>query len=285
MIQGALAGLASGGLYATIAVCLTVMSRLARVVNFAQVAVGMFGAFSSVWLAGPGVPMWLATVIGILVGATLSGIVGLVIATWLAEADVAVRSGVTVAALLVLIALSFILFGTKPLPFTPIFRGAAFTVGTVVISQITVVLVIVAVAVAVAARLVLTRTLLGLRLRALSERPITAELLGIRSRPLSVGVWIVSGIVTTFVVEIVAPSQSNDAVALSMTVVPAAAAALLGAFRRLDLAVVGGLVLGMLDGALAQLQGLALLRYFLPFLVIVGLLLWLQRGEVWDVAR
>jgi branched-chain amino acid transport system permease protein len=285
MIQGALAGLASGGLYATMAACLTVMSRLVRVVNFVQVAVGMFGAFSSVWFAGLGVPMWLATVIGILVGAAISGIVGFVIATWLAEADVAVRSGATVAALLVLIALSFILFGTKPLPFTPIFSGAAFTVGSVVISQITVVLVIVAVAVAAAARLVLTRTSLGLRLRALSERPITAELLGIRSRPLSVGVWIVSGIVTTFVVEIVAPSQSNDAVALSMTVVPAAAAALLGGFRRLDLAVVGGLVLGMLDGALAQLQGLTLLRYFLPFLMIVGLLLWLQRREVWDVAR
>ena len=285
MIQGALAGLASGGLYATMAVCLTVMSRLVRVVNFAQVAVGMFGAFSSVWFAGLGVPMWLATVIGILVGAAISGIVGFVIAAWLAEADVAVRSGATVAALLVLIALSFILFGTKPLPFTPIFSGAAFTVGSVVISQITVVLVIVAVAVAAAARLVLTRTSLGLRLRALSERPITAELLGIRSRPLSAGVWIVSGIVTTFVVEIVAPSQSNDAVALSMTVVPAAAAALLGGFRRLDLAVVGGLLLGMLDGALAQLQGLTLLRHFLPFLMIVGLLLWLQRREVWDVAR
>src|SRR5205814_42331 len=110
---------------------------------------------------------------------------------WLTEADVAVRSGVTVAALLMLIALSFILFGTKPLPFTPIFPGAAFTVGSVVISQITVVLVIVAVAVAVAARLVLTR----------------------------------------------------------------------------------------------PLHGLALLRYFRPFLVIVGLLLWQQRGEVWDVAR
>jgi branched-chain amino acid transport system permease protein len=285
MIQGALAGLASGGLYATVAVCLTVMSRLTRVVNFAQVAVGMFGAFSSVRLAAPGVPMWLATVIGILIGAALAGIIGLVITTWLAEADVAVRSGATVAALLMLIALSFIMFGTKPLPFTPIFPGAAFTVGSVVISQITVVLVIVAVAVAATVRLVLTRTLLGLRLRALSERPVTAELLGIRSRPLSVGLWIVSGVVTTFVVEIVAPSQSNDAVSLSMTVVPAAAAALLGAFRRLDLAVIGGLLLGMLDGALAQLQGLALLRYFLPFLVIVGLLLWMQRREVWDVAR
>ena len=285
MLQGALAGLASGGLYASMAVCLTVMSRLVRVVNFAQVAVGMFGAFSSVWIAGHGVPMWLATVIGILVGAAISGIVGLIIAAWLAEADVAVRSGATVAALLVLIALSFILFGTKPLPFTPIFSGAAFTVRSVVISQITVVLVIVAVVVAVVSRLLLTRTSLGLRLRALSERPITAELLGIRSRPLSVGVWIVSGIVATFVVEIVAPSQSSDAVSLSMTVVPAAAAALLGGFRRLDLAVVGGLVLGMLDGALAQLQGLTLLRYVLPFLIIVGLLLWLQRKEVWDVAR
>jgi branched-chain amino acid transport system permease protein len=285
MLQGALAGLASGGLYATIAVCLTVMSRLVRVVNFAQVAVGMFGVFSSVWFAGLGVPTWLATILGVLVGAALAGIVGLIIATWLAEADVAVRSGATVAALLVLIALSFILFGTKPLPFTPIFRGAAFSLGGVVVSQIAIVLVIVAVVIAVVARLVLTRTPLGLRLRALSERPVTAELLGIRSRPLSVGVWIATGVITTFVVAIVAPSQSSDAVTLSMAIVPSAAAALLGGFRRLDLSVVGGLVLGMLDGALAQLQGLTLLRYFLPFLIIVVVLLWTQRREVWDVAR
>ena len=43
MIQGALAGLAVGGVYALTAVCLTLMARLVRVINFAQVAIGMFG--------------------------------------------------------------------------------------------------------------------------------------------------------------------------------------------------------------------------------------------------
>jgi branched-chain amino acid transport system permease protein len=84
---------------------------------------------------------------------------------------------------------------------------------------------------------------------------------------------------------VVAPSQSNDATTLSLTIIPAAAAALAGGFRRLDLAVVGGLALGMLEGALAQSGSFTIVRYFVPFLMIVALLLWMQRQEVWDVAR
>ena len=38
-------------------------------------------------------------------------------------------------------------------------------------------------------------------------------------------------------------------------------------------------------GAVAQSDRLSVLRYFLPFLVIVALLLWTQRKEVWDAAR
>ena len=49
MIQGALGGLAAGGVYAVLGVCLTLMARLVRVVNFAQAATGMFGAVSAIW--------------------------------------------------------------------------------------------------------------------------------------------------------------------------------------------------------------------------------------------
>ncbi|WP_448006078.1 branched-chain amino acid ABC transporter permease [Agromyces bauzanensis] len=284
MLQGAMAGLAAGGLYAIMAVCLVLMSRLVRVVNFAQVAVGMFGAFTAVSMTGA-VPAWLAAVIGIAVGALLSALIGLIVATWLSEADVSARSAVTVAALLMLIALSFILYGTKPLPFRAFLSGAAVTIGGVVVSQITVILITTAVVLALAAWLVLRLTPLGVRLRALSERPTTAELVGIRSRSLSVGVWVVTGVVATVAVMLVAPTQSNDASSLSLTIIPATAAALAGGFRRLDLAVIGGLVLGMLDGALAQTLDLAIVRYFVPFLAIVVLLLWMQRREVWDAAR
>ncbi|PPK65397.1 branched-chain amino acid ABC transporter permease [Actinokineospora auranticolor] len=286
MLQGALAGLAAGGLYAVLAVCLTLMSRLVRVVNFSQSATGMFGCYVAVWLSiHVGLPTWAATVVGIVLGTALSALLGWIISTWLAEADIGTRSAVTVAVLLLLISLSFILFGNKPQPFHPVLDGPAFTVGGVVVSQVTVVTVVLSVLIAVGCRTLLTKTSFGLELRALSERPTTAELLAIPAKPLAVAVWAVTGLLSTLVISIVAPSQSNDATSLAMLVVPASAAALLGGFRRLDLAVIGGLVLGMAQGAVAQVDSLSVVRYFLPFLVIVGLLLWSQRKEVWDVAR
>lgn len=286
MLQGALAGLAAGGLYAVLAVCLTLMSRLVRVVNFAQAATGMFGGFVAVWFVSEmGLPIWLGSVIGILVGGALSAAIGWIIATWLSEADTSTRSAVTVGPLLLLISMSFILFGNKPQPFQPLVAGPAFTIGGVVISQVTVATVSLAIVVALVCRLVLTKTSIGTQMRALSERPTTAELIGIPAKPLSVAVWAVTGVISALVIIIIAPSQSNDATSLSMLIVPAAAAALLGGFRRLDLAVIGGLALGMLQGAVAQIGEVSFIRNFLPFLFIVGFLLWMQRKEVWDAAR
>lgn len=286
MLQGALAGLAAGGLYAVLAVCLTLMSRLVRVVNFSQAATGMFGGFVAVWLVNQaGLPIWLGSTLGVLLAGAISGLIGWIAATWLSEADTTTRSAMTVGPLLLLISLSFILFGNKPQPFSPIIAGAAFQVGGVVISQVTVATVSLAITVAVAVRLLLTRTAIGTRLRALSERPTTAELLGIPSKPLSIAVWVVTGLISATAIMIVAPSQSNDATSLAMLIVPAAAAALLGGFKRVDLAAVGGLVLGVLSGLVAQIDEVALVRNFLPFLFIVVLLLWTQRKEVWDAAR
>jgi branched-chain amino acid transport system permease protein len=286
MLQGAIAGLAAGGLYAVLGVCLTLMSRLVRVVNFAQAATGMFGAFTAVWLVRQaGLPVWLGSLLGVLVAGTLSVAIGWIAATWLSEASTTTRSAMTVGPLLLLISLSFILFGNKPQPFDPIIAGPAFSVGGVVVSQVTVATVLMAIVTALLVKLVLSRTRVGVQLRALSERPTTAELLGIRSRPLSIAVWFVTGVIGAIAIIIVAPSQSNDATGLAMLIIPAAAAALLGGFKRLDLTVVGGLVLGVLGGLVAQINQVALVRNFLPFLFIVILLLWSQRKEVWDAAR
>ncbi len=286
LLQGAIAGLASGGLYAVLAVTLTLMSRLVRVVNFAQAATGMFAAFSAVWLATSlGLPVWAATIVGVVIGAALNGAIGWIAATWLSEASVTLRSAMTVAPLLMLISLSFILFGNKPQPFAPLLQGPAFTVAGVVVSWVTVVMVLLAVIVAAGCALLLRRTTIGTQLRALSERPTTAELIGIAAKPLSIGVWAATGAISAVTVLVIAPSQSNDAISLSMLIIPASAAALLGGFRRLDLAVVGGLVLGIISGVVAQIPAVSFVRNFIPFLFIVVLLLWSQRKEVWDAAR
>ena len=53
----------------------------------------------------------------------------------------------------------------------------------------------------------------------------------------------------------------------------------------LDLAVVGGLALGVISGVVAQIPAVSFVRNFIPFVFIVILLLWSQRKEVWDAAR
>lgn len=288
MIQGAIAGLATGGVAAVLAVCLTLMSRLVRVVNFSQAAVGMFGAFCAVWLiTNQGWPNWIGTIVGVLLGGLLSAAIGWIVATWLAEADDSARSAVTVGPLLLLISLSFILFGNKPQPFSPIIAGPAFSIGSASVAWVSITTVGLAIIAAVGAKIVLAKTSIGTKLRALSERPTTAELIGIPAKPLSIAVWAITGLLSSLVIIIIAPTQANDATGLSMLVVPAAAGALLGGFKRLDLALIGGLLLGALTGAVAQINNEAIVyvRNFIPFLLIVGFLLWTARKEVWDAAR
>ncbi|GAA4377734.1 ABC transporter permease subunit [Paeniglutamicibacter cryotolerans] len=285
MLQGALAGLAAGGVYAVVAVCLTMMAQLVRVINFSQAAIGMFGAFTSVLLIANKVPHIPAVFLGILVSALLSGIIGWIIATWLPDASISARSAVTIAALLFIISLSFILFGTKPKAFKAIVSGPAFEVSGVVVSKVTIVMVLFAVVLAVVSKLVLGKTKIGVKLRAIADKPVAAELIGIPVKPLAIGVWVVTGLVVGLAVAIVAPTQNSDAVSLSMLVIYGSAASLLGAFKRLDLALVGGLLLGAVQGAAAQFQVLSLARDWIPLLAIVVFLLWNQRKEVWDAAR
>lgn len=274
-----------GGVYAIIAVCMTLMAQLVRVINFAQAAVGMFGAFVAAYLTAERVPMPLALIIGLVVGVALSLAIGLIMGRWLSESSISARSAVTVAAFLLLISMSFILFGTRPMNFRPIVSGTAFEVSGVVVSMVTIVMVLLAVIVAVGSWLVLRRTTIGTQLRAISDRPVAAELIGLPVRSLSLGVWAFSGLVVTVVIMIVAPTQTADAMSLSTLVIPASAAALVGAFRRLDLALLGGILLGVVQGATAQFSELTLIRDWIPLVVIVVLLLWNQRKEVWDAAR
>jgi branched-chain amino acid transport system permease protein len=131
----------------------------------------------------------------------------------------------------------------------------------------------------------LSRTRTGLRLRALSERPTTAELTGISTRLLSTGVWAVTGAATTLALMIVASQRSPNFMTLSLLIVPAFAAALVGLFRSFWLTAVGGLAIGILEGAVSSLVGLQQYRGVVPFAIILGVLLWSQRGARWDEAR
>jgi branched-chain amino acid transport system permease protein len=278
-------GLTSGGLFAVFGVLLTLMARLTRVINLSQVAVGVFGAYFSIHLTEQLLPQWVSVLIAVAAGAVLSAAVGYVISRWLGDGSTTARSAVTVGVLLGLLSLSYVVFGTQPQRLRPLLVGPLFSVGEIAITKVGVLLLGLAIVIAVFSWVILNWTRLGVTLRAIADRQTAAELLGINVRAMQVMVWAFAGALSGLIVSIVGNAQAAGAESMITLLIPAAAAALVGAFHNFWLAIVGGLVVGGAQGVLIAFPDLILVSDWIPIILIVLFLLWTQRKEVWDAAR
>ncbi|MDO6966038.1 branched-chain amino acid ABC transporter permease [Rhizobium alvei] len=286
LLTSAVAGLSAGGAYAILGVCVVFTYRLVAVVNFTATALGAVGAFSMVLLSERGLPLLPATLIGIAVGTFASVAVGFITTVWFSGANQSVKAAVTAAILVCIVALGLRFTGGQhPRAFPDLVGGAGLSIANVIITKASLLAIGLALLLTIAVEQFLARTRTGLQLRALSERPMAAELLGIRVRWLALGVWGVSGAVTCFALMLVAPLRSPDFGSLSLLVVPAFAAALIGSFRSFRIALIGGIVIGIIEGIASGFVGLNQYRAAVPFIVILVVLLWSQRGARWDEAR
>lgn len=280
-----MAGLAAGALYGVLAVCLSTLYQLVRVVNLALLAIGVIGIDVASQMSEAGTPAAYDTLVAVAICAALSGALGWVIARWFAEAGADRKSALTIAVLLGLLGVSFVAFGTGARSFPLLVSGAAFSLGGVVVTNVTVACVAAGVAFVGLLRVVMGHSLVGIRLQAIAERPTTTELCGIRTTPLVLSVWVIVGAVTAPLLLLVAPSTPSDPDTLSLLIVPVCAAALVGSLRRAGVALVSGLLLGGIEGAMVQSAALQPYENVAPLVFIIAILLWTERREVWDVAR
>ncbi|MFI6503635.1 branched-chain amino acid ABC transporter permease [Nonomuraea typhae] len=288
MLASLIAGLTGGGVYALLGLCVVLTYRLVAVVNFAMAATGAAGAYAMVWLIGAGVPGPLALAGGLLAGAALSALIGVVLVRWFGGHDERTKAAVTVALYVAIMAIGLRVFGgsaTGARRFPAPLDGPAFTVGGVVVPQSVLVSLAFAVLITAGVGLLFSRTLLGLRLQALSERPATAQVVGIAVPRLAVAVWAAIGALSTLVIVLVAPRLGGDFATLANLITTALAVAMVGAFRSLPMTLAGGLILGLLEGAAVSLSALQAYRGVVPFLVILVLLWWRSRNEIWDTAH
>lgn len=292
-LSALVAGLGAGSLYAVIGVLMVIMSTLTRVVNFSQVGVGVYAAFLSIRfgaaLAPLGLPKGLVTlmcvIFAILVGAAVSALIGLIIARWLPSSSITAKSAVTVAGMLFLISASLLQFGPLSQPLMPLVIGPLFSFDVVTVTKISVLMLGLALAIWALAHIVLNKTPIGIRLRAIADRPTAAELLGVNVKALQVGVWAATGGLMTLAIMIGGNNLASQATVSVDLVIPGAAAALVGAFKRMDFALVGGLALGAVQGVIVMWPEISIFRDWIAILIIIAFLLWNQRKEVWDVAR
>lgn len=285
MIQSAVAGLISGGAYALLGVCIVLLFRMVGVLNLAQAAIGVFGTYVMFVVYGRGFPVILGVLLGVASSALLGAFLGWVMSRWFAEAPIQTRSSVTIAMLISLLAVGLRLFGDKPMPMPTLFGETTFTVIGVVVSISTVVMILGTLLIAGGVSAFLQNTRVGMYLRALAERPTAAELLGVPAQALTVCVWAVTGVISALAIMLIAPTRTPNFLSLSMLVLPALAAALVGVFKSFPATIIGGLTIGLLEGISTNFAAFSAYRQVLPFVVTLGALLWSQRREVWDAAR
>jgi branched-chain amino acid transport system permease protein len=261
------------------------MYRTVRVINFAQAGIGTFGAFIAVQVYASGWAYVPAMLLGALAGAAIAAICGLIMSQFFAESSIEARSTVAIAMLIALLTLGFQVFGHDPRNFPQLLGSDSVNILGVAVSASTLATVGGAVLLALLISQFLDRTHMGVRFRALSERPQVAELLGVPAQRLAIGAWTLAGFVSTVGLMMIAPSSQSDFFSLGLVVLPALAAAAVGLFRSLWLAVAGGLGIGLFEGMVNYWPSIAPYSDAIPLVVIVVVLTWSQRQEVWDAAR
>ena len=268
-------GLTVGFIYAAFALCLVLIFRATRIVNFGQGAQAMFTTYIALEVLQRGGSYWLALPAALVSGFLLGAFVERVIVRPVENGPEINAVIVTLGIFVGLVALASVLFGNT-------FEGfaAPFSVRGIEVGDATVALTpngiynILAVLVAMTGLLVLFQyTSLGLQMRASAFGQEVARLLGVRvGRMLTLG-WALAGMVGSLAGILIAGGGFISPGYMDGVVVFGFVAAVLGGLDSFVGAVVGGLVLGLttnyVQGYVGQeLQTLAALAILITVLLV-----------------
>jgi len=278
-------GLAVGAIYALSGVGLVVLYRASGVLNFAYGAIGAIGALLAWQLVQNEQPEVLAWLVGIALATLLSLGYGRMLAPQLAYRDTVVKAVATLGFALVLLGFSRWYWSDDPRQLAlPTDKTGVFILGV----RVTVTRLIafcMALLITIGVATFLSRTRLGLLMRALANNRDLSAMLGIRVLQVETWAWLISGVLAGISGLMLADLVRLDAIVLTFLVIPAMAAAVVGRLRSLWGTLIGGLLIGVLEAVTTPFQMISPYRSVAPFVVAIIVILWLQRRRVITFAR
>jgi len=270
--------LSLGGIYALMAVGIGLVFGVLRLVNFAYGQLIMAGAYSIAYASVWGWPTWAGILLCFAVVLALSALMDRLVFRPLRTHSPAVMLVATFAVAFLLQSIAVLAFGqlgTIASSIGPL--NQPWDIGGVEIRKIAVVSVVVAAFCLVLLQLLLTRTSLGLHMRAASMDFTTSRMLGVRANRVVGGAVLVSGLlaaVSAFMLTARNP-QVTPIFGLDDTIIVLAGVVLGGLTRPIP-ATLGGFTIGFASGILGGALPTNQSQYLPSFLfgaVIVVLLL------------
>ena len=245
-IQQVVSGLASGGIYGSLALALVLIHRSTGVLNFAQGELATLSAFICWSLLDHGWSFWPAFGITIALSFVGGALIQQVLIRPIQDGPVLGVVILTIGLLIAVNGLMTWIWGGAAKQFDGPFSTAPITVGGVAFSKQDIGVIVISLVSVLLIWLLFARTKLGLGLRAAAVNPAEARLTGVRvPMMLAVG-WGLAAVLGAVAGVLAAPSLFLEPNMMQTVLLYAFAAAVLGGMDSPIGAVIGGLVLGVL---------------------------------------
>jgi branched-chain amino acid transport system permease protein len=247
-MQVLFSGLALGSIYALVALGFVLIIRATNVVNFAQGDFAMLGAFAMLTLlTAVGLPYWAALLLGLVVMAVFGLLFNYGVYYPLRNRSFLPVIISTLGASIFLQNTVLAAYGPQPQPLERMFKTQGFEVGGVFLdSQYLLILAVTAVAVAFQYFL-FEHTLLGKKLQAVSQDKDMARLVGIPVALMIAITFIYSATLGGLAGILVSPVLFVSIGMGSVIALKAFSATIIGGFGDVKGAIVGGLLLGVVE--------------------------------------
>ncbi|MDK4742161.1 branched-chain amino acid ABC transporter permease [Rhizobium sp. CNPSo 3464] len=262
-----ISGLGIGAVYALSGVGLVVLFRATGVLNFAFGAVGAIGAHCAWQLLEWKMPLAVAILAAVAVSTAISFLYGRIFAPMLSHRDIVVRAVGTLAPALILIAIMGVIWGELPRRLQFPTDQMFVSIFAVRLTFTRIIAIILAVVMVVAITLLLTRTRLGLDMRALANDRDLSAILGVRILYTETAAWIMTGIFSGFAGLLLADLVRLQGTFLTLLVIPAIAAAILGQLQSLWQTAVAGILIGIAEAVLTPIAWISPYRAAAPFVI------------------
>jgi len=274
-IQQVVSGLATGSIYAALALALVMIYEATDVVNFAQGEMAMFATYIAWSLINAGLPYWPAFFITLAIAFLGGLLIQRVVIRPVANAPILTIVIVTIGLLVVFNSMAGWLFTYVQKPFPSPFPSEPVRLGGVVFGAHDLGQIGVTLFVLLCIWLFFRFTPLGLAMRAAAQNPVSSRLVGIRVGWMLALGWALASMFGAVAGMMVAPVLFLDPNMMSGVQIYAFAAATLGGFTSPLGAVVGGLIVGVVEnlvGTYVSFIGTEL-KFTVALVLIIGVLL------------
>ena len=276
LIQSTIIGLSIGSIYILMALGLTLMFGMMHIINFAHGAIYMLGAFAIYYIFSQwGAPYFAAFVLAMLLLGTFG---------YLVERSIyrPVKGGIepTLVALLALTtflqAAGYPVFGQLDKHVPPVFQGTRNVLG-VMISVERLMIIPMAGALVVGLNLFINKTKMGAAMRAIEQDKEAAALQGVNVHVVNGLAFAIGFALAAASGALMAPIFKLDPMMGEQPLLKAFIIIILGGLGSIPGAILGGLMLGLIDSIVATALG-AEPAFLLSFVFIILLLLFKPTG-------